>query len=110
VRQLRHHCRAETERGRRHRGPLHKQEIDGAGIFDITAEVSSCKTARRIIRISTRENNNPCVRYRDGLPSGARNPCRVIGFTCRSRQTGDESSATRCTRKGGRVVRWTSGA
>ncbi len=87
------------------------RQIDGAGIFDITATVSSCKLARRLVRIaSLRQHNNPCLIYRDGSAVGAKSSCRVIGFLCRNRSTGTEGQATRCTRSGGRVVRWKSGA
>lgn len=87
------------------------EPIDGAGIFNITAQVSSCATARRIVRITNQVKNNPCTRYDSaGLPVGARNPCRVIGFVCRSRRSGVESSVLRCTRAGKRVVKYESGA
>jgi len=87
------------------------REIDGAGLSDITAQVSSCKIARRLVRIaSLRRENNPCLVYRNGSVIAEKSSCRVIGFVCRKRSTGTERQVTRCTRAGGRVVRWEAGA
>jgi hypothetical protein len=78
-----------------------QREIEGAGTYDITARVSTCRTARRVVRIAHRARNNPCTRYdENGLPVAERNPCRVIGFTCRSRRLGIELSSVPCSAPG----------
>jgi len=86
------------------------ERIRGAGIGNITATGSGCEVARKIIRLITRNENNPCTVYRNGLPTGERDPCRAIGFTCRTRETGYESSAATCTGRDGSVVRWGAGS
>lgn len=64
-------------------------ETNGAGDFDLYAYKVGCHTARRVVS-STKS--------------------RPFGFTCHTRQTGYESSKTRCTRSGGRWISWVSGA
>ena len=73
------------------------EQIQGAGIFDVTAKNVGCGTARRVVLRSGTTYKHPQTRWRYGR------------WTCRFRSTGIESSATRCAR-GNRVVRWESGA
>ena len=74
----------------------------GAGVYNITARVTSCKTARRMAR-----------RFYRGawtnVPSDSR-PFRRGRYVCRNRNTGYESADMRCTASRGRVVRWQHGA
>ena len=70
-----------------------KRYRSGAGSFNITVRVSTCGTAKAVVR-----------GYRFGQGE------KVRGFTCRNSQSGGESTTVRCTRYGGRVIRWTSAA
>jgi hypothetical protein len=73
-------------------------EVTGFSIGPVIAKNVGCSTARRVARRSFNTNLNGKRRWRYGR------------WTCRYRQTGYESSTTRCSRGGGRVVRWASGA
>jgi hypothetical protein len=72
-------------------------QIDGAGIFNLTSRVVSCKTARRVALRS-----HPGDRYRRTWSWG--------DFTCRILAEAFEYEDVRCKASGGRVVRWQSGA
>ena len=58
--------------------------------YNVTSRVTSCGEARRVARA-----------WR-----GTSTVSRVRGFTCRYRDIGYEAGDIRCTRSGGRVVRW----
>jgi hypothetical protein len=72
-------------------------QIQGAGIYNVTSRVVGCGTARKVAR---RAYNT----YRSGRV------WRYNGWTCRIVSQATEFSDTRCTRGGGRVVRWQSGS
>jgi hypothetical protein len=46
-----------------------QREIEGAGTYDITARVSTCRTARRVVRIAHRARNNPLHPLRRERPA-----------------------------------------
>jgi hypothetical protein len=71
-------------------------EISGAGIYNITTRVASCREARRVIR-----------RW-SSLDGGM--PARIRGLDCRNLREAYEYVDVRCTGSRGRVVRWQSGA
>ncbi len=72
-------------------------EVYGAGIFNLTSRRVSCRTARRVARYSY-----PTDRY------VRRWSWR--GYRCRILSSAHEYSDQRCTKIGGRVVRWQSGS
>ena len=71
----------------------------GAGVYNITARVVPCRTARTVVR-----------RYYIENYCGRRLSCYVGAWNCRTRRLGIEYFDTRCTRAGGRVVRFQHGA
>jgi hypothetical protein len=79
------------------------EEIDGAGTWNITTRVASCRTARRVHRRWSRDDGRYC-----NAPRFTR--CRILRFDCRRIASGYEWADWRCTRAGGRVVRWQTGA
>ena len=66
--------------------------IDGAGTFNVTSRVVGCRTARRV---ATRSYPNRQV-----------SRWYWRGWSCRELVSRHEYSDNRCTRSGGRVVRW----
>ena len=76
-----------------------KEDIVGAGVYDIRTRAVRCRTARRMVR-----------RFWNGRWGRCDPTCRRGRFRCRDRQTGDEVSLMRCTAPGGRVVRFVYGA
>jgi len=76
-------------------GKRYDPDVGGAGNFDITVRVSTCKTAKAVVR---------------GYDYGQGE--RVRGFRCRYTQSTGSTPETlvRCTKRGGRVVRWRSAA
>jgi hypothetical protein len=73
----------------------------GAGVYNITTRVTSCRIARRMTR-----------RFYHGrwrIPRDSR-PFRRGDYTCRNRQIAYELADLRCTVSRGRVVRWQHGA
>ena len=83
---------------------FHSRLPDGAGIFHIRTQVSRCLGARRLVRAASRYPG-PC-----NSDTGTVSPCRARGYVCRYTRLGHEYSRMRCTREGGRVVAWNSGA
>ena len=71
-------------------------KIRGAGIFNLTSRRVSCRTARRVARFSYPDRNVRRWSWR--------------GYSCRILASAHEYSDQRCTKSGGRVVRWQSGA
>ena len=74
----------------------------GAGVFNITPRVTSCRTARRMAR--------NFYRGRWDIPRRDGQRFRRGAYTCRNRNTGYEAADLRCTASRGRVVRWQHGA
>jgi hypothetical protein len=72
------------------------REISGAGIYNITTRVASCREARRVINGWW---------SRDGVL-----PAPIRGFQCRHLDQAYEYVDVRCTGSRGRVVRWQAGA
>jgi hypothetical protein len=72
-------------------------QIQGAGIFNVTARNTGCGTARRI---SLRSFNT----YRGGRR------WQYGRWTCKIVRQGYEYTKARCARSGGRVVKWETGA
>lgn len=71
----------------------------GAGVYNITTRVVSCRTARKVVR-----------RYYVENWCGRSLSCYVGAWNCRTRILGSEYLDTRCTRSRGRVVRFQHGA
>ena len=71
-------------------------EVQGAGIFNVTSRVTRCPRARKItLRApSANKTGKKVWRYR--------------AWTCRYLRQEYEATDTRCTKSGGRVVRWQS--
>ena len=65
-----------------------KPYVDGAGNVDITARVTTCKTARSVVR---------AWKGRD----------RVRGYRC-TYDIASSGTKVRCTNRGGRLIRWRS--
>ena len=65
--------------------------IQGAGTWNVTSRVVGCRTARRVAL-----HAYPHHRYR--------------GWHCRYVSRGEEFADVRCTKSGGRVVRYQAGA
>jgi hypothetical protein len=76
-----------------------REDIVGAGVFDIRTRVAPCGTARRMVR-----------RFWNGRWGDCDPGCRRGRFRCRNRRVGDEVWTMRCTAAGGRVVRFGFGA
>jgi hypothetical protein len=74
-------------------------EIVGAGVYDVRAQVARCRTARRMVR-----------RFWAGRWSDCSPGCRRGSFRCRDRRLGDEVFRMRCRASRGRVVRFEYGA
>lgn len=70
--------------------------ILGAGTFNVTSRVVSCRTARRVARRSYPDRYVRRWSWR--------------GWRCRILASAHEYSDQRCTKRGGRVVRWQSGS
>lgn len=68
---------------------------EGAGVYNVTSRRIRCPRARRVARRY----------YRNGRRNG-----RTLGFRCREKQLGTELFDVRCTRAGGRVVRFQFGS
>lgn len=66
-------------------------QIQGAGTFNVTARVVGCREARTVALKASPER-------------------RFRGWSCRYVDQGYEYADVRCTKSGGRVVRWQSGA
>ena len=75
--------------------------VVGAGVYNITTRVVGCSTARRVVRRFWHQYDRYC-------DSNGR--CRILGFSCRNRQIGEEFADVRCTKRGGAVVRFQHGA
>lgn len=73
-------------------GKAYDPAVGGAGNFDITAKVATCRTARAVVR---------GYDYGEGE--------RVRGYTCRY-TSGTNGTKVRCTNRGGRLIRWRSAA
>ena len=71
-------------------GRPYDRDVGGAGNFDIRARVTSCREARRVVR-------------------AWKGRTTVRGFRCTYSYSG-ESTGVRCTKAGGRLVRWRSAA
>jgi hypothetical protein len=74
----------------------------GAGVFNITTRVTTCRVARRMAR-----------RFWHGGWNNVRSngrPFRRGAYTCRNRNIGYEAADLRCTASRGRVVHWQHGA
>ena len=81
------------------------QPIQGAGVYNITARVISCISARRVMLRSHRKWNSG-VNASDGWwinAAGRRFSCRLV-------EEGHEYLDARCTASGGRVARWQEGS
>lgn len=74
----------------------------GAGVYNITTRVTSCRQARLMARNFYRGRWS-------NVPSDSR-VFRRSAYRCRNRNVGIESAVLRCTARGGRVVRWEHGA
>lgn len=74
-----------------------RDDIEGAGIFNVVGRDVSCSTARRISRRAFSSNPDNRKRWRYGR------------WSCRWRATGYESANSRCER-GRRLVKWTTAA
>jgi hypothetical protein len=74
----------------------------GAGVYNVTTRVTSCRTARRMAR---RFWNGKWGNFRSDGWSFRRG-----SYTCRNRQLGVEFADLRCTASRGRVVHWQWGA
>src|SRR4051794_28984743 len=66
--------------------------IDGGGIFNVTSRVVHCRTARRVARHAYSKSGKRRYRYKH--------------WNCHVLHEGLDYADTRCTRHGGRVVRW----
>lgn len=86
--------------GNLHPGATHFswEPLDGAGTFNVTTRVIRCRAAVRVVLNAYDTYAHPDRRW------------RWRGWRCRVKQTGIETSDTRCTNSGGRVVRWQAGA
>jgi hypothetical protein len=81
-------------------------EISGAGIYNVTSRIASCRAARRVVsavhRSWERDPAEPIL------------PRRVTVFnyryTCRFLTRAEELYDIRCTARKGRVVRWQEGS
>lgn len=94
------------DRDGKYRPHFTDEPINGAGIFKIQAAVTTCVTARRVVR-DANAADSPCY------PAGRRPPssCRIRGFVCRTKQLGEEYARIRCaTPDDVRVVIWRAGA
>lgn len=77
-------------------------EIVGAGVYNITTRVATCRRARKIVRRYWHDYTDWC---------GNSSRCSIgWGFTCRRTRLGIELADVRCTASRGRVVRWQDGA
>jgi hypothetical protein len=74
---------------------------DGAGVYNITARVVACRTARSVVARYYNQFSDYC---------GNGPNCQIDDWTCRTRSLGIEYADTRCTRSRGRVVRFQHGA
>lgn len=73
------------------------EPLTGAGTYNVTSRVVGCRTARRLaLHASSRAGNDRTWRYRR--------------WRCRYVSRAYEYADVRCTRAGGRVVRWQFGA
>jgi hypothetical protein len=70
----------------------------GAGIFNVRAKNTACSTARRVVLRAYSTNPDGRKKWRYGK------------WSCTTVRQLQEGAETRCTRGGGRVVRWQSGA
>jgi hypothetical protein len=67
------------------------RQLEGAGTYNVTSRVVRCRTARRVAL-----HAYPGKRYR--------------GWRCRYVSHAEEFADVRCTKRGGRVVRYQAGA
>ena len=78
-------------------------EMKGAGVYNITTRVATCRRARKIVRRYWSDFSSWCDR--------GSSVCKIgWGFTCRRTRLGEEYSDARCTASRGRVVRFQYGA
>ncbi len=78
-------------------------EMEGAGVYNITTRVATCRRARKIVRRYWNDFSSWCDR--------SSSVCKIgWGFTCRRTRLGEEYSDARCTASRGRVVRFQYGA
>ena len=78
-------------------------EVEGAGVYNITTSVATCRRARKIVRRFWTDQSKWCGRNSS--------ICRIgWGFTCRTTRLGTEYGDTRCTASRGRVVRFQHGS
>ena len=78
-------------------------EMEGAGVYNITTRVATCRRARTIVRRYWNDYSSWCDR--------GSSVCKIgWGFTCRRTRLGEEYSDARCTATRGRVVRFQYGA
>ena len=78
-------------------------EMEGAGVYNITTRVATCRRARKIVRRYWNDFSSWCDRSSSVCTVG-------WGFSCRRTRLGEEYSDARCTASRGRVVRFQYGA
>jgi hypothetical protein len=78
-------------------------DMKGAGVYNITTRVATCRRARKIVRRYWNDYSSWCHRSSSVCEIG-------WGFTCRRTPLGEEYSDARCTGSRGRVVRFQYGA
>ena len=78
-------------------------EMEGAGVYNITTRVATCRRARKIVRRYWSDYSSWCDRGSSRCEIG-------WGFTCRRTRLGEEYFDVRCTASRGRVVRFQYGA
>jgi hypothetical protein len=77
------------------------EDLQGAGVQNITTRVVGCRTAHRLVR---RYYNH----YEDYCGNSGR--CSIRGWSCLRRSLGVEYADVRCARRSGQVVRFQYGA
>ena len=78
-------------------------ELQGAGVYNITTRVATCRRARKIVRRYWTSHSKWCGRNSSTCAIG-------WGYTCRDTRLGVENYDTRCTASRGRVVRFQHGS